>query len=74
VAAGVWPVAVAGILAVVVGIAVYLRWFAVLLSAPTAPEPARPGAGRSTTAVLVLGTTVLALTSALPHLLLGGLG
>jgi NADH-quinone oxidoreductase subunit N len=86
VAAGVWPVTAAGILAVVVGIAVYLRWFAVLLGGP--PDRPAPGeqaasadgpgtarrSGRSTTAVLVLGTAVLALTSALPHLLLGGLG
>ncbi|MBD3783891.1 MAG: hypothetical protein IE926_13250 [Micrococcales bacterium] len=56
VAAGVWPVAVAAVLAVVVGLAVYLRWFAVLLARP---EDAAPG---------------LAVVSALPHGLLGGLG
>lgn len=75
VAAGLWPVALAGVVAVVVGIAVYLRWFAVLLGVPRAATGAAPArSGRSTTVVLVLGTAVLALTSALPHLLLGSLG
>lgn len=77
--AGTWPVVVAGVLAVVVGIAVYLRWFAALLGAadrgPT--DAARDDAGvvptvRRTGAalVLVLGTVLLVVTSVLPHLLL----
>ncbi len=85
VAEGVWPVAAVAVVAVVVGIAVYLRWVAVLLGRPddlAAPgadvEQAaglpRPRTVRSTAAVIVLGTAVLVLTSALPHALLGGLG
>lgn len=76
VAAGLWPVAAVAVLAVVVGIAVYLRWFAVLLAAPAGtPEPPAGGPtavrpGRSVATVLVLGVGVLAVTSALPHLLL----
>ncbi|GIL35404.1 proton-conducting transporter membrane subunit [Phycicoccus sp. DTK01] len=78
VAAGVWPVAAAGVVAVVLGLAVYLRWVAVLLARP---EPADgPGEeagdtahGRSTRVVVVAGTVVLVLVSALPQLLVGGL-
>ncbi len=80
VAQGVWPVAAAAVVAVVVGIAVYLRWVAVLLGSPgheaapdAAPAVARTGR-RSSVVVLVLGTAVLALTSALPHALLAALG
>ncbi len=77
VARGVWPVAAVAVVAVVVGIAVYLRWFAVLFArdddAPDAPA-AGPAAGRSTTVVLAVGTAVLAVGSALPHALLAGLG
>ena len=80
VAQGVWPVAAAAVVAVVVGIAVYLRWVAVLLGSPgheaapdAAPAVARTGR-RSSVVVLVLGTAVLVLTSALPHALLAALG
>ncbi|MBM6404897.1 hypothetical protein JQN72_11655 [Phycicoccus sp. CSK15P-2] len=73
VTAGVWPVALAGVLAVVLGIAVYLRWVAVLLGAgttPTALEEPGTGRRRSSVVVLVLGGVVLVVTSALPHVLL----
>jgi NADH-quinone oxidoreductase subunit N len=33
--AGLWPLALVAVVAVVLGIAVYLRWFAVLLGQPT---------------------------------------
>ncbi len=79
VAEGVWPVAAVAVVAVVVGIAVYLRWVALLLGRPddevgSGELPTGPRRGPSTTAVLVLGTLVLALTSALPHALLAALG
>ncbi|MGG5259052.1 proton-conducting transporter membrane subunit [Phycicoccus avicenniae] len=75
VAEGVWPVAAAAVVAVVLGIAVYLRWVAVLVARPEGGADAPPApAGRSTTVVIVLGTVVLLLTSVLPHALLGGLG
>ena len=78
VAAGVWPVVLVAVLAVVVGIAVYLRWVAVLLSRGEAPDDGPDavddgGRGRprlATLAVIVLGTAVLVVTSALPALLL----
>ncbi len=135
-----WPLVGVAVVAVVLGIAVYLRWLALLVSRPepapgdrhpSVPEPAvaavaapagaavpaagdaasadpsgaagaapspGPGAatgseagpgtepaavepgqatgtpGRPTTVVLVLGTLVLVVTSALPHALLGLLG
>jgi len=81
--AGLWPLVAVAVLAVVVGIAVYLRWFAVLLTepgdsgplaasqvVPTAPAVPR----RAAQVVLVAGTVVLVLLSALPALLLGVLG
>ncbi|QIM19983.1 hypothetical protein G7075_00605 [Phycicoccus sp. HDW14] len=78
VAEGVWPVAAVAVVAVVLGIAVYLRWVAVLVGRPEpvagAAEVPGPPAGRSTTVVIVLGTLVLLATSVLPHGLLGALG
>ncbi|WP_299446397.1 proton-conducting transporter membrane subunit [uncultured Phycicoccus sp.] len=72
--AGVWPVVAAGVVAVVVGIAVYLRWFTVLLSG-SGDRPAASPAGpvvsqRATRVVLVVGSAGLVLASALPTLLL----
>ncbi len=80
--AGLWPLVLVAVVAVVVGIAVYLRWFAVLLAepgdtgplaasqvAPTAPLVPR----RAAQVVLVCGTVLLVLLSALPALLLGAL-
>jgi NADH-quinone oxidoreductase subunit N len=85
--AGLWPLALVAVVAVVLGIAVYLRWFALLVGEPR-PEPgpgpdaeAEPGSTatavvpasrhRGASAVLVLGTGVLVLFSVLPGLLLG---
>ncbi len=78
VAAGVWPVAAAGVVAVVLGLAVYLRWVAVLLARPEPAdgpvgEAGDAASGRSTRVVVVAGTVVLVLVSALPQLLVGGL-
>ncbi|QKE83766.1 proton-conducting transporter membrane subunit [Arthrobacter sp. NEB 688] len=74
VASGVWPVAAAAVVAVVLGLAVYLRWVAVLLSQPDGDAAEGVPAGRSTGVVVLVGTAVLVVVSALPHLLLGGLG
>ena len=87
-----WPLVLVAVVAVVLGIAVYLRWFAILLAEPDAAAPApaaaatasdgvTPGSDavaevggrphlRATRVVLVLGTVVLVLLSALPALLL----
>ena len=78
--AGLWLLALVAVVAVVLGIAVYLRWFAMLLGAPRpvdaaladpqgAAGAARPH--RGATAVLVLGTGILVLFSVFPGLLLG---
>ncbi|MBR7743242.1 hypothetical protein KC207_08065 [Phycicoccus sp. BSK3Z-2] len=67
--AGVVPVAVAAVLAVVVGIAVYLRWVAVLLSRQVTPSTLEePSTARrpATLVVLVVGTGLLVVASALP--------
>ena len=70
--AGLWPLALVAVVAVVLGIAVYLRWFAVLLGEPNPDAPdARSLPHRGATAVLVLGTGILVLFSVLPGLLLG---
>lgn len=74
VGAELWPLVAAAVVAVVLGIAVYLRWVAVLVRREEGP-PAAPVPGmRSTRVVLVVGSVVLVLTSALPHALLGLLG
>lgn len=68
-----WVLALVAVANAVLGIAVYVRWFAVLLrdpgDAPTAPWIGR--IPRPALAALVLGGGVLVLTSALPQLLLG---
>ena len=78
--AGLWLLALVAVVAVVLGIAVYLRWFAMLLGAPrpvdAALADAQGAAGaarphRGATAVLVLGTGILVLFSVFPGLLLG---
>ncbi len=84
-----WVLVGVAVAAVALGIAVYLRWMAILVAraepAPSesAEDPEVDGAGdeaatavrrRSTQAVLVLGSLVLVVTSALPHALLGLLG
>jgi len=82
---GLWPLALVAVVAVVLGIAVYLRWFAVLIggagargdagemSEPGAAthEVSTPASGGGARAVLVAGTVLLVLLSALPGLLLG---
>jgi NADH-quinone oxidoreductase subunit N len=80
---GQWVLAVVAVANAVIGIAVYLRWFAVLLRDPDlrAGESARdqarePGlldarVGRPALAALVLSGTVLVATSVLPQLLVG---
>lgn len=79
--AGLWPLVLVAVAAVVLGIAVYLRWFALLLADPVgAPEPdgadrtdavataSAPPSHRAARVVLVAGTVVLVLLSALPTL------
>jgi NADH-quinone oxidoreductase subunit N len=83
--AGLWPLVAVAVVAVVLGIAVYLRWFALLLAEPPAAPPlhgvpegatdagvaaTRPPRHRATRVVLVAGTVLLVLLSALPALLL----
>ncbi|MGL4743035.1 MAG: proton-conducting transporter membrane subunit [Dermatophilaceae bacterium] len=46
VAEGAWVLAAAAVLAVVVGLAVYLRWFALLFAEPAPGLPARAGGAR----------------------------
>ena len=71
VAEGLWALALVAVVNAVIGVAVYLRWFAVLFQEPaTAPGPARPAA-RGALAALALTGTALVLTSLAPQLLLG---
>jgi NADH-quinone oxidoreductase subunit N len=66
--AGLWPLVLVAVVAVVLGIAVYLRWFALLVAEPgTDAVPAR---GRGARTVLWAGTVLLVVLSALPALLL----
>ena len=74
---GLWPLALVAVVAVVLGIAVYLRWFALLVADPgDAPvaverEVSGPASGGLVRVVLVVGTVLLVVLSALPGLLLG---
>jgi NADH-quinone oxidoreductase subunit N len=70
-----WPLAVVAVVAAVLGIAVYVRWVAVLFAGP---EPQDGGealvarsAGVGNLAVLGIGTVILVAMSVLPQLLLG---
>ena len=68
-----WVLALVAVANAVLGIAVYVRWFAVLLRDP-ADAPTAPWTGRiprPALAALVLGGAALVLTSVLPQLLLG---
>jgi NADH-quinone oxidoreductase subunit N len=68
-----WVLALVAVANAVLGIAVYVRWFAVLLRDP-ADAPTAPWIGRiprPALAALVLGGAALVLTSVLPQLLLG---
>ncbi|KGN38263.1 NADH-quinone oxidoreductase subunit N [Knoellia subterranea] len=71
VSAGLWPVAVVAVVAAVLGIAVYVRWFAVLFGEPTIDAPARPAQRRASLGVALIGSAVLVVASALPQLLVG---
>ena len=76
VAQGQWLLALVAVANAVVGIAVYLRWFAVLLRDPDPQEAADHGllggpVARPLLAALVLSGTVLVATSVLPQLLVG---
>ena len=67
---GLWLLALLAVVNAVVGVAVYLRWFAVLLGEPGgAPAVHRPGLG--SVAALTLTGGALVLTSLAPQLLLG---
>ena len=70
---GLWPLVAVAVVSVVLGLAVYLRWFAVLLGQPdAAAEPdVTPPRLRGVTGVLVVGSVILLALSVLPHLLLG---
>lgn len=78
VAAGLWPVAVVAVVAVVVGIAAYARWLAVLVADPVPVDAAsgesdRPtrGVGAGARIVVAVGTAALLVASLWPHLLFG---
>jgi NADH-quinone oxidoreductase subunit N len=71
VSAGLWPVAVVAVVAAVLGIAVYVRWFAVLIGEPGENAPVRPRRRRASLGVALVGSAVLVLTSVLPQLLVG---
>lgn len=71
VSAGLWPVAVVAVVAAVLGIAVYVRWFAVLFGEPTSDAPARPQSRRASVGVAAIGSALLIVASVLPQLLVG---
>jgi NADH-quinone oxidoreductase subunit N len=66
--AGLWPLVLVAVVAVVLGIAVYLRWFALLVAEPG--TDAAPARGRGARVVLWAGTVLLVVLSAVPALLL----
>ena len=68
VAGGLWPLAVVAVVGAVLGVAVYLRWVAVLLGAGRAVRPLQrmPGSRLG----LLLAGTALVVTSVLPALVL----
>ena len=71
VAAGLWPVAVVAVVAAVLGIAVYVRWFAVLIGDPGPDAPTRPRSRRASLGVALVGSALLVVGSVLPQLLIG---
>lgn len=91
---GLWPLGALAVVGVVLGIAVYARWLAVLVApagdgddthgdalgqarAQTRDDPSTEPAvvvGRGALAVLVLGTVLLVVASAVPQVLFGLLG
>jgi NADH-quinone oxidoreductase subunit N len=64
-------VAVVAVVAAVLGIAVYVRWFAVLIGETDGPGPARPTSRRASLGVALAGSAILVVSSALPQLLVG---
>jgi NADH-quinone oxidoreductase subunit N len=68
---GLWALALVAVANAVIGIAVYLRWFALLLQdpGPDSPPLRRPAPGPA--AALALTAAALVLTSLAPQLLLG---
>jgi NADH-quinone oxidoreductase subunit N len=72
VAEGVWALVAAAMVAVVIGLAVYLRWFALLFATPGKDVPARAIRGSwATRSVLCAGAGLLAALSIWPQGLLG---
>lgn len=69
---GLWWLALVAVANAVLGIAVYLRWVAVLFGDPA--TDATPRIARSSLAALLLVASALVATSAAPQLLLGLLG
>ena len=70
VSAGLWPLALVAVVAVVLGIAVYLRWFALLLGEPVAAAPAvgEPGSAAAADADLdAIPEPARAVPAARPH-------
>lgn len=61
-----WPLAVVAVVAVVIGIAAYLRWFAILLAAPAEAGAQSAPTPRGAGAVLGIGSVVLVVTSVVP--------
>ena len=76
---GLWPLSVLAVVGVVLGIAVYARWLAVLVASPV-PGGAEGSdgepfdVGRGAMAVLAIGTALLLVASVLPNVLFGLLG
>ncbi|MEO7069183.1 MAG: proton-conducting transporter membrane subunit [Nostocoides sp.] len=68
--AGLWPLALVAVANAVLGIAVYLRWVAVLFGDPS-PDADPFAGGWGARAGLALATTLLIVTSAVPHVVLG---
>lgn len=66
VAAGLWPVAVVAVIGAVLGVAVYLRWVAIILGAGRSGGPLVPMTGSRV--ALVLAGVALVVTSVLPAL------
>lgn len=73
VTAQLWPLAVVAVVAVILGIAAYVRWVAILLAGRTEGEPVPVGARIPVGAATVLagGAVLLVVLSLAPQLLLG---
>ncbi|HHU09100.1 MAG TPA: hypothetical protein GXZ60_03660 [Intrasporangiaceae bacterium] len=66
VAAGLWPVAVVAVVGAVLGVAVYLRWVAIILGAGRSTRPLQAMLG--TRVGVLIAAAVLVVTSVLPAL------